>query len=329
MKLFAHMALLAALKERNYRFITPTPATHARVVKRKPEAQNLRDVFGWSLPFAPEIVGEELLDLMRNADVLEALPNPPFEGASRRQAQGSAGLSLSKAGGEMFASAVRVSSLDDDLFLHSAYPTNTQDSVFFGPDSYRFADFLKRELPRFAPRQHIVDIGAGSGVGGVIASRLIEDANVSFTDINPKARNFVQANAIHARITGETLFYAGDGLEQVGGRIDCVIANPPYIVDAARRAYRDGGALHGAAVSLDWARQAAERLEPGGVLLLYTGSAIVDGEDEFKAALHETLSGFDINFREIDPDVFGEELERDAYADVERIAVVGVVAVKR
>ena len=39
--------------------------------------------------------------------------------------------------------------------------------------------------------------------------------------------------------------------------------------------------------------------------------------------------GFDVSYGEIDPDVFGEELEREDYADVDRIAVVGLVAVKR
>ena len=87
--------------------------------------------------------------------------------------------------------------------------------------------------------------------------------------------------------------------------------------------------MHGAALSLDWARQAAVRLQRGGAFLLYTGSAIVDGEDRFKAALLETLGDFDVSYRELDPDVFGEELEREDYADVERIAVVGAVAVKR
>jgi hypothetical protein len=111
--------------------------------------------------------------------------------------------------------------------------------------------------------------------------------------------------------------------------VDCIVANPPYIADAAHRAYRDGGAMHGAEVSLAWARIAAERLPSGGAFLLYTGSAIVNGEDRLKAMLHETLRGFDVGYRELDSDVFGEELEREDYADVERIAAVGIVAVKR
>jgi hypothetical protein len=34
-------------------------------------------------------------------------------------------------------------------------------------------------------------------------------------------------------------------------------------------------------------------------------------------------------YEEIDPDVFGEELERPAYAHVDRIAAVGLTVIKR
>jgi hypothetical protein len=34
-------------------------------------------------------------------------------------------------------------------------------------------------------------------------------------------------------------------------------------------------------------------------------------------------------YEEIDPDVFGEELDRQAYADADRIAAVGLTAEKR
>ncbi len=62
----------------------------------------------------------------------------------------------------------------------------------------------------------------------------------------------------------------------------------------------------------------------GGRLLLYTGSAIVAGEDSFLRAIRQELSrpGVRYSYRELDPDVFAEELLRPAYADVERIAAV-------
>jgi methylase of polypeptide subunit release factors len=302
--------VLDRLRAHGYRFTTPTPATHARVLARpdKQRARTLRDVFGWSLPFSGDVLPEDIAEAMVSANALEQH-------------------------GELFASRVRVSTLGDDYFLHSAYPTTQQDAVFFGPDSYRFADFLRAELPRLSPRTHIVDIGTGAGVGAVTAARCWPEAYVTLTDINRAALRLAAVNWMANDFAfGGVMFKQGDKLSPVNDPerpIDCIIANPPYIADGAHRAYRDGGEMHGGEVSLAWARAAAARLECGGAFLLYTGSAIVDGEDRLRAALHEALAGFDISYRELDPDVFGEELERVDYADVERIAVVGLVAVKR
>jgi methylase of polypeptide subunit release factors len=299
-------ALLKALQERAYSFITPTPATHARVLARdqKQAAHDLRDVFGWSLPFAQGVIANDLVALMRSAEMLD-----------RR--------------GDRFVSRFRVSSLGDDLVLHSAYPTIQPDSVFFGPDSYRFAAFLHAELPRFGAAEHLIDVGAGAGVGALAALRSIPIACLTLTDINPAALALARANLTHAGRTEGVNFLLTDALKDASAAPDVIVANPPYIIDDAHRTYRDGGGMHGAEISLAWAKAAAAKLSQGGALLLYTGSAIVNGEDRFKAALHEALSDFDITYRELDPDVFGEELERDAYADVDRIAVIGAVAVKR
>ncbi len=38
--------------------------------------------------------------------------------------------------------------------------------------------------------------------------------------------------------------------------------------------------------------------------------------------------GCSLRYREIEPDIYGEELEKAAYADVERIAAIGVVVEK-
>jgi methylase of polypeptide subunit release factors len=299
--------LIAILKANAYHFTTPTPATHARVIARKTSARDLRDVFGWTLPFSGDVVGPEIAELMLRAEILEQR-------------------------GEMFASSVRISSLGDDLIVHSAYPTTQHDAVFFGPDSYRFASFLRTELPRLAPRAHVLDIGAGAGAGAIVAARVLPEAYCTLTDINPHALRLAAINWVMAHL-GPVYFAVCDAipedLPEHAPPVDCIIANPPYIADAAHRAYRDGGGMHGAEISLAWARIASERLQSGGAFLLYTGSAIVDGQDRLKEVLHETLYGFDVSYRELDPDVFGEELEREDYADVERIAAVGCVAVKR
>ncbi|MEZ5970406.1 MAG: class I SAM-dependent methyltransferase [Hyphomonadaceae bacterium] len=299
--------LLQALHQLSYQFVTPTPATHSRVLARlsaAPGGADLRAILGWSQPFHwDDDPYGHIVKLLQTAGALERAES-----------------------GEM-RSLVRVSTLEEQLYLHSAFPTAQSDAVFFGPDSYRYAAFLRAELPQLHPRQRLVDVGAGSGVGGIVAASLLPGARITLADINDKALRFARINSAFNGVMAE--FVRTDGLKDVKGAIDCVIANPPYIVDPAHRAYRDGGGMHGGELSLRWAREAAQRLDRGGAFLLYTGSAIVDGEDLLKTALLKALEQFDVTYREIDPDVFGEELERDDYADVDRIAVVGLVAVKR
>ena len=79
-------------------------------------------------------------------------------------------------------------------------------------------------------------------------------------------------------------------------------------------------------LSLEIIEQGIEHLAPGGRLLLYTGAAIIECEDVFHAVLRERLSKQSVRwtYDEIDPDVFGEELEHPPYDRVDRIAVVAV-----
>lgn len=300
----ARLELLQALKARGYRFVTPTPATQARVLRRpgRRDARNLTDILGWSLPFDRGTIDTELLGLLEAADMIAT-----HDGRLR--------------------AACRVSSLHGHLFLHSAYPTDAATSVFFGPDSYRFADFVRAHL-RDCDGARIVDIGAGAGVGGIVAADVCAKARVTLSDINPDALRLARINAQFAGLDAELV--ETDGLARIEGPIDVAIANPPYLIDPQRRSYRHGGGRHGGDLSLAMAREAAGRLAPGGRLLLYTGSAIVDGRDELRAALEPAMAdaACTLDYRELDPDVFGEELERPDYADVDRIAVVGAIVRK-
>jgi len=301
----ALVTLLGQLKTRAYQFVTPTPATHARVMNRTPdrEARDVRDALGWSLPFDPAILDSEVIATLRAADALV------FMGEGRVK------------------SRYRVSSIGSDLLLHSAYPTDTEDAVFFGPDSYRFADLIRAELALCPSRNqaHLVDIGTGSGVGAIAAARLCPELRVTMTDINAQALRLARINAAAAGVAAQAVHCAGlDGIE---GPIDLVVANPPYIIDPAGRHYRDGGDMHGARVSYDMAITALDRLSPSGRFILYTGSAIIDGHDPLRAALFDLAQqrSCTIRYRELDPDMFGEELEGPAYREVERIAIIGAV----
>lgn len=300
----ALLGLLRLLEASGYRFITPTPATHARVLAKfeRETARSVEDVLGWNLPFAPALLPPDMTELLRAAGVLEDA-------------------------GSLCRATIRVSTLCERLFIHSAYPTEAEDAVFFGPDSYRFAALIADELERAPPPAgaRIVDIGSGAGVGAIVAASLAGSPRLVATDVNGKALALAAVNAAAAGVTLETIEAAG--MQGVTGDVDVAMLNPPYIADEAERQYRHGGGMHGGQLSLDLACEAMGRLAPGGRIILYTGSAIVDGRDALRAALHDAVArqGLAMRYREIDPDVFGEELELPAYADVDRIALVAAI----
>src|SRR5690606_852840 len=146
-------------------------------------------------------------------------------------------------------------------------------------------------------------------------------AEVLAIDINDLALRLAAVTAVLAGSDRVSPTHSNP-LSQVEGSIDFTLANPPYLVDPAERAYRHGGGALGTGLSLQVIDAAIERLRPGGMLLLYTGVPIIDGQDNFRTAAEAKLRAaqFSCQYREIDPDVFGEELENPAYAETDRIA---------
>ena len=295
------------LRADGYRFTCVTPATHARNNARagSERAGTLRDVFGWSRPFDPALISADELQQLRAAKVLTAQ-------------------------GQLLRSSVRWSSLDDLLLVHSAFPTEASDAVFFGPDSYRFAQVIHEHLQRTPkPVQHAVDIGCGAGVGAVVIARAAQHAPVSAVGINPLALRYPAVNAALAGV-GNLSAEPSDLLDGIRGSFDLIVANPPYMLDARERVYRHGGGALGAQLSLRIVEQACERLSAGGALLLYTGVAIVEGRDALLEAIRLRLAGpqWSWVYREVDPDVFGEQLLEPGYERVERIAAVALTVTR-
>jgi SAM-dependent methyltransferase len=303
----ALLRLGRALKDMGYQFTTVTPATHERVNRRPANATacGLRDVFGWSRPFAPSVLPGELMGLLRTA------------GAAERC-------------GDLWRSRVRFSSYDGELLVHSAFPTDRADSVFLGPDTYRMADAAVAHLAtRPDPVRRAVDIGCGTGAGAIAVARRAPGAEVLGVDINPVALRYARVNVALAG-TRNVRACRSDLLDGVTGTFDLIISNPPFMVDPSGRTYRDGGGPDGNDLSLRIIDVAAERLAPGGALVLFSGAGIVGGRDPLHSAAAERLAGTGLTwtYREADPDVYGEELDGDAYAGAERIAVVVLTATR-
>lgn len=295
------------LRERGYAFTTVTPLTQARVNARRENrfAVDLAGVFGWSRPFQADAIPAKITTLLEEAKCLETCAD---------------GL----------RSLVRFSTLGPQVFVHSAYPTTAVDSVFFGPDTVRFVNAVQDHLRGCSKTlRRAADVGCGAGPGGIAIGAAAPDADVWNLDINDAALRLARVNAM-LNETPRVRSLHSNLLQGVEGSFDLIVSNPPYLVDPQERAYRHGAGRHGEGLALAILEQAMRRLAPGGTLLLYSGAAIVDGRDYFRAACRDVLDGHLVKhtYREIDPDVFGEELEMPAYCKAERIAAVVLTVVK-
>ena len=285
------------LGDYGYRFTTVTPLTHGRVLFRsgpRPACDPLRDLFGWNRWVGRRRLPVMLLDVLETAGLVDSA-------------------------GDQVRSRVRFSSIEDRLYAHDAYPTAAADAVFFGPDTMRFVAAVRRLL---RPCGLLVDLCCGAGAGGLEVQELA--GTVILADISPVSLEFAAANRRLQGANEEIGLFQGDLLTGWDQRPDAIIANPPYLVDRQHRLYRDGGGDLGLDLALRIVDTAIARLWPGGQLILYTGTPVFSGTDAFLAAVRPRIeaSGAEMHYEEVDPDIFGEELEQPAYASADRIAAV-------
>ncbi|WMC10089.1 16S rRNA (guanine(1207)-N(2))-methyltransferase RsmC [Oceanimonas pelagia] len=102
----------------------------------------------------------------------------------------------------------------------------------------------------------VLDFGCGAGVIGASLLQRNPDIELEQIDINALAleasRLTLAENGLQAKV------YASDGLDQVQGRFDCIISNPPFHA-GLKTFYRTTETL---------LREARNYLRPGGSLLL-------------------------------------------------------------
>jgi methylase of polypeptide subunit release factors len=266
------------LRDQGYRFITVTPSTHRRINRRpgNERATDLRGIFGWSRPFAPDDVAPELLALMREAGIVE--PD-----------------------GSLLRSTLRASTLGELLVFHSAYPTEDDDAVFFGPDTYRFVGTMGRAFPWLGSGPtRALDIGCGAGAGALAIARQFPHAEVTGADINTRA---LALTVVNTRLAGLDNLHAchSNLFDSLEGDFDLIVSNPPYIrsADIASLApeVRDhdphlalDGGLDGLEAYRRIAPQAAGLLSPRGLLVLEIGQGQVDDVVKLVAAAGLTVA---------------------------------------
>ncbi len=130
----------------------------------------------------------------------------------------------------------------------------------------------------------IVDVGTGSGILAVCCAKHLPTAQVTAIDVSPQALAIASANAEQHDVADRIDFVESDLFSSVTPQheYDVIVSNPPYVathemseLDPGVREYEphlalDGGE-QGTEVIARLIPQAAERLRPGGWLLIEVG----------------------------------------------------------
>jgi hypothetical protein len=299
------------LQARGYRFVAVTPATHCRVLDRAPPPVTLESIFGWNRPFDREALDPEIFDLLEDAEALgRGVGSLQVESALRHYRRSDLrafGIPHRRAGRGVFRTLI---------------PTG-------------LSACCEHRLPtsRLSGPVRLIDIGSGSGAGLELPQPDCSASAPRLSSATSTARRlaFSAVNAIRQTTVASAKTVFSDVLGGIEGPADVIMANAPYLVDDDRRLYRHGGGELGISLTVRIAEEGLDRLKPGGRLILYSGTPIVGGADPLLEVLEPVLklNASHFVYGEIDPDVFGEELDRQAYANADRIAAIGLTAVKR
>jgi release factor glutamine methyltransferase len=131
------------------------------------------------------------------------------------------------------------------------------------------------------PSLRIADVGTGSGILAVCAAKFLPQARVTAIDISREALAVARRNAERHRVTDRIRLIESNLFAAVpaDARFDFILSNPPYVSTAEMaqlssevRDHEPHVALHagesGTAVIEPLLVEAAQRLKPGGALIL-------------------------------------------------------------
>lgn len=143
----------------------------------------------------------------------------------------------------------------------------------------------------------IADVGTGSGILAVCAARYLPTAQVTAIDTSRSALEIAAENATAHGVAGRIELVCSDLFAGIPAerRFDFILSNPPYVSEAEAvklprdvRDYEPREALvagpHGTEVIERLIPQAAERLTPGGHLLIEISPMIHDAVQKRLAA---------------------------------------------
>ncbi len=152
------------------------------------------------------------------------------------------------------------------------------------------------DLVKAAAAPRIVDVGTGSGAIAVALAKQLPQATLAATDLSAAALEVARGNAARHGTAERIEFVEADLLAspRLAGPWTLIVSNPPYIredefasLPRDVREYEPRAALvagpRGVEVIERLAGEAAERLEPGGWLLIEAGPTVASAVEAILA----------------------------------------------
>jgi release factor glutamine methyltransferase len=149
---------------------------------------------------------------------------------------------------------------------------------------------LAKQLP-LTERQdgiQVADVGTGSGILAVTLAKRLPTSQITAIDLSPAAIAVAQRNAARHGVADRIEWIEGDLFANVPTerQFDLILSNPPYIASAEMAQLADDVRRYEPALALDGGEQgtavierlisqAAQRLRPGGWLLMEISPTIV------------------------------------------------------
>ena len=139
-------------------------------------------------------------------------------------------------------------------------------------------DIVLEYLPSFEPTPRVVDVGTGSGAVALAIAANSKSVDIIATDNSGGALDVVRRNASKLGLSNRISFVRCDMLDAVGGPVDIIVSNPPYI-PSGQIEYLQTEVRREPVVALDGGddglepfrrllAQAEDKLAPGGVVVV-------------------------------------------------------------